>query len=160
MHIGPREFARWIFSAFLASSTKSKMAPKFCCHSLELELLHGFVSCLVQKNNLTLHVCRLVFLCDYDNKTYIFYFLWFYLIFQFCSFWLSLLSKYGNMGVQLKFYLLGMLSGLEKIVRRIVFLFSFFQQNSRWLTNHMLLSRVCLLHRFVPRKQLTLAIIR
>ena len=45
------------------------------------------------------------------------------------------------MFIQLKFYLLGILSGLEKIVRRIVFLFSFFQQNSRWLTNHMLLSR-------------------
>ena len=33
-----------------------------------------------------------------------------------------------------------MLSGPEKKVRRIVF-FSFFQQNSRWLTNHMLLWR-------------------
>ena len=45
------------------------------------------------------------------------------------------------MVIQLKFYLLCMLSGSEKKVRRIVFLFSFFQQNSRWPTNHMLLWR-------------------
>ena len=36
---------------------------------------------------------------------------------------------------------LGMLTCPEKIVRRIGFLFSFFQQNLRWPTNHMLLSR-------------------
>ena len=71
------------------------------------------------------------------------------MILQFCSFWL--LSKFGNMIIQLKFDLLGMLSGPEKIV----FLFSFFQQ---WRTNHMLLSRAELIHRFVPRKHLTLAI--
>ena len=41
------------------------------------------------------------------------------------------------MVIQLKFYLLGMLSGPEKIV----FLFSFFQQNSGWPTNHIELSR-------------------
>ena len=34
-----------------------------------------------------------------------------------------------------------MLIGPEKIVRIIVFLFPFFQQNSGWPTNHMLLSR-------------------
>ena len=45
------------------------------------------------------------------------------------------------MVIQLKFYLLCMLSGPEKKVRRIVFLFSFFQQNSRWSTNHMVLWR-------------------
>ena len=43
------------------------------------------------------------------------------------------------MVIQLKFYLLCILRGSEKKnVRRIVFLFSFFQQNSRWLRNHML----------------------
>ena len=45
------------FWRFSASSTKSKMAAKIICHSLELELLHGFVSCLVQRNNPTLDVC-------------------------------------------------------------------------------------------------------
>ena len=35
-------------------------------------------------------------------------------------------SKFGNIGVQLKRYLSCMLTGPEKIVRRIVFLFSFF----------------------------------
>ena len=45
------------------------------------------------------------------------------------------------MVIQLKFYVLCMLSGLEKSVRRIVFLFSFSQQNLRWPTNHMLLWR-------------------
>ena len=53
-------------------------------------------------------------------KTF-FYFLGYQLIFQFCSFWL--LSKLGNMVIQLKFYLLCMLSGPEEKVRRIVFLF-------------------------------------
>ena len=51
------------------------------------------------------------------------------------------ISKFGNMVIQLKFYLLCMLSGSEKKVKRILFLFLFFQQNSRWLTNHMLLWR-------------------
>ena len=45
------------------------------------------------------------------------------------------------MVIQLKFDLLCMLSGPEKKVRRIVSLFSFLQQNSRWPTNHMLLWR-------------------
>ena len=75
------------------------------------------------------------FLCDYDNKNlYFFNFSGFYLLFQFCSFWL--LSKFGNMVIQLKFDVLCMLSGPEKM-----FLFPFFQQNSRWPTNHMLLWR-------------------
>ena len=48
-------------------------------------------------------------------KTFIFfYFLGYQLIFQFCSFWL--LSKFGNMVIQLKFYLLCMLSGPEEKV--------------------------------------------
>ena len=42
-------------------STKSKMAAQILCQSLELELLHGFVSCLVQRNNPTLDVCLLAF---------------------------------------------------------------------------------------------------
>ena len=42
--------------------------------------------------------------------------------------------------IQLKFCLLDMLTDPEKFVQRIVFLFLFFQQNSRWPTNHMLLS--------------------
>ena len=58
------------------------------------------------------------------------------MIFQFCSFWL--LSKFRNMVIQPKFYLLCMLSGPEKKVR-IFLLLLFFQQNSRWPTNHMLL---------------------
>ena len=45
------------------------------------------------------------------------------------------------MVIQLKFDILCMLSGPEKKVRRIVFLFSFFQQNLIWPTNHMLLWR-------------------
>ena len=56
------------------------------------------------------------FLCDYDNKN-----LYIQLKLQFCSFWL--LSKFGNIVIQLKCYLLCMLTGPEKIVRRIVFLF-------------------------------------
>ena len=78
------------------------------------------------------------FLCVRIIKTYIFStfqdFSWYI-----SSFWL--LSKFGSMVIQLKFDLLCMLSGHEKKVRRIVFLFSFFQQNSRWPTNHMLLWR-------------------
>ena len=38
------------------------------------------------------------------------------MIFQFCSFWL--LSKFGNIVIQLKFYLLCMLSGPEKKVNK------------------------------------------
>ena len=57
-------------------------------------------------------------------KTYIFLLFRIKLIFQFCSFWL--LSKFGNMVIQLNFFLLGMLSGPEKIVRRIVFIFFIF----------------------------------
>ena len=52
------------------------------------------------------------------------------MIFQFCSF--RLLSKFGNIVIQFKCYLLGLLTGPEKIVRGIFF--SFFQQNSRWPT--------------------------
>ena len=37
------------------------------------------------------------------------------MIFQFCFFWL--LSTFGNIAVQLKFYLSGTLTGPEKIVR-------------------------------------------
>ena len=61
----------WRFSA---SSTKSKIAAKILCHSLELELLHGFVSCLVQRNNPTLDVCWLAFCVIMIIKTYIFLF--------------------------------------------------------------------------------------
>ena len=116
------------------------MAAKILCHSLELELLHGFVSCFVQRNNPTLDVCWWAFCVIMIIKTYIFFtfkdFSWY---FSFCSFWLF--SKFGNMVIQPKFDLLCMLSGPEKKVRRIVSLLSFFQQNSRWPTNHMLLWR-------------------
>ena len=44
------------------------------CHSLELELLHGFVSCLVQRKNPTLVVCCLVFGVIMIIKTYFFTF--------------------------------------------------------------------------------------
>ena len=60
----------WRFSAF---STKFNMAAKILCHSLELELLHKFVSCLVQRNNPTLDVCWLVFCVIMIIKTYIFF---------------------------------------------------------------------------------------
>ena len=45
------------FRCFSAFSTKSKMAAKILCHSLELKLLYGFVSSLVQRNNHTFDVC-------------------------------------------------------------------------------------------------------
>ena len=61
MHIGPKELARFFFLCFSASSTKSTMAAKILCHSLELELLHGFVLCLVQSKKPTPVVCWLVF---------------------------------------------------------------------------------------------------
>ena len=47
MHTGPGEFARYFFNRFSVSLTKSKMAAKILCRSLELEPLPGFVSCLV-----------------------------------------------------------------------------------------------------------------
>ena len=53
--------------------------------------------------------------------------------------------------MQLKFYLLGMLIGREKFVWRIVFLFSFFQQNPRWPT------KLEPLYKFVPKQHNTLA---
>ena len=39
--------ARYV-NFFSVSSTKSTMTTKILCHSLELELLHGFLSCLVK----------------------------------------------------------------------------------------------------------------
>ena len=62
------------------------------------------------------------------------------------------------MVIQLKFYLLCMLSGSEKKVRRTVFLFPFFNkiQDGWQITCYS--EELELLHRFVPRKQLTLAI--
>ena len=61
------------------------------------------------------------FWCVYDNKNfYFFYVLGFQQIFQFCSFWL--LSKFGNIIViQLKCYLLGMVTGPEKICQENCF---------------------------------------
>ena len=44
------------FQRFLASPTKSKMAAKILCRSLELEPLYGFVSCLVERKDRTLHM--------------------------------------------------------------------------------------------------------
>ena len=63
----------------------------------------------------------LVFCVNMIIKTYILLLLGILADISVFSFWL--LSKFGNMVIQLKFYLLGMLSGPEKIVRRIVFLF-------------------------------------
>ena len=56
---------------FSTSSAKSKMAAKILCRSLELELLHGFVLCLVQWNNPTLDVCWLVFCVILIIKTFL-----------------------------------------------------------------------------------------
>ena len=72
MHIRPKEFTGKFFLRFSASSTQSKMVARILCHSLELELLHGFVSCLVQRNNPTLDVCWLAFCVIMIKKTYIF----------------------------------------------------------------------------------------
>ena len=47
MHTGPGEFAWYFFLRFPVSSTKSKMAAKILWRTLELKLLHRFVSCLV-----------------------------------------------------------------------------------------------------------------
>ena len=60
--------------------------------------------------------------------------------------------------IQLKLYLLGMLTGPEKFVCGIVLLFVFFQQSPNWPTNHVLLSGASSLHRFVPRNHLNLAL--
>ena len=104
--------------------------------------------------------CVLIsFLCDYDNKNlYFFYFLGFLLIFQFCLFWL--LSKFGNMVIWLysSFYLLCMLIGPEKKSGEMFFYFYFFNkiQDGRRITCYS--EELELLHRFVPRKQLALAI--
>ena len=130
------------------------MATKIVCHFLELELLHGFVLCLVQRKNPTLVLCWLVFGVIMILKTYIFYILGFQLIFQFCSFWL--LSKYGKIVIQLKCYLLGMLTGPEKIGGRIVFHFWNKIQDGRRITCYS--QELELLHRFVRRMQLTLDI--
>ena len=62
------------------------------------------------------------------------------------------------MVIQLKFYLLGMLSGPEKNVRKIVFLFFILFnkiQDGQRITYYS--EELELRHRFVPRKQLTLA---
>ena len=68
----------------------------------------------------------------------------------------QLLSKFGNVVIMLKCYLLGMLTGPEKIVRRIVFLFSFFSTKFKIATCYS--QKLELLHRFVSKKQLTLDI--
>ena len=56
--------------------------------------------------------------------------------FSFAHFWL--LSKFDSIAMQLKFYLLGMLTDPDNLSGE---LFLFFQQNPRWPTSHMLLSR-------------------
>ena len=60
------------FCVFSIFQKKSKMAAKILCRSLELELLHGFASCLVQRTNPTL--CWLVFGVIMIIKTYILFF--------------------------------------------------------------------------------------
>ena len=80
------------------------------------------------------------FWCDSDNKNF---FKNIFLRFRILAdisvlLILAIQSKFSNIVIQLKCYLLGMLTGPEKIVRRMFF---FFQQNARWLINHMLLSR-------------------
>ena len=61
------------------------------------------------------------------------------------------------MVIQLKFYLLCMFSGPEKNVRKIVFFHLFNKiQDGRRITCYS--EELELLHRFVSRKQLTLAI--
>ena len=63
------------------------------------------------------------------------------------------------MVIQLEFDLLGMLSGPEKIVRRIFFLFfHFFNKIQDGKRNTCYSQELELLHRFVPMKELTLAI--
>ena len=71
MHIGPNKFTRWFFGHFWPYLTKSKMAAKIVCHSLELKLLHGCIMPGSWKNP-TLVVCWLVFGVIMMIKTYIF----------------------------------------------------------------------------------------
>ena len=66
----------------------------------------------------------------------------------FCTFWP--LSKF-DIGLQLKFYILGMLTSPEKFVLRIVFFFRKIQ-DGRQITCYS--QELELLHRFVPRKHL------
>ena len=63
------------------------------------------------------------FWCDYDNKNLSFLRFRIYLIFKFRSF--GLLSKFGNIVIQLKCYILDMLTGPKKVARiTSFFLFS------------------------------------
>ena len=130
MHIRPREFAGNFFCVFQLLQQNPRWPPKSYV-TLELELLHGFVSCLVQRNNPTLDVCWLVFCVITILKTYI------CLLFRISVYFsvLLILANYQNFVILLYNC---MLSSPEKKVRRIVSLFSFFQQNSRWLTNMLL----------------------
>ena len=137
----------WRFSA---CSTKSKMVAKISCHSLQNEMLHGFVSCLVKKKNPTLVVCWLVFGVIMLIKTYFFTF---YRILAD----ISVLLILAIIKMWLYRYTAQILSfgyahwPWENCQENC---FSFFQQDGQRITcySHELL------HRFVPRKQLTLDI--
>ena len=113
------------------------MAAKILCHSLELELLYGFDLCLVQRNNPTLNMCWLVFCVIMIIKTYIF------LLFSILAD-ISVLLILAIIKINLIIWLYSpkfIFYVCSVALRKKVFLFFFFQQNSRWLTNHMLLWR-------------------
>ena len=82
------------------------MTSKILCHSLELELLHGFVSCLVQRRKPYPGRVLISLWCDYYNKNL--HFLRFRIL--------------ADISVLLILAII-MLTGPEKIVRRIVFYF-------------------------------------
>ena len=85
-------------------------------------------------------MCADYLLCDYDNNTYIF------LLFRILAdiSVLLIMANCQNLVIWLysSNFIFCMLSGSEKKVEkkvRRIFFSSFFQQNSKWLTNHMLL---------------------
>ena len=152
MHIVPRKLPCKFFWRFSASSTKSKMAAKIQCQSLELELLHGFVSCLVQRNNLTLDVCWLVFCVIIIIIFFFFNFTDFNWSFSFAHF-----GYYQNLVIWL--YSANFIFWVAQWPLENCFsCFHFFNkiQDSRRIKCYSL--ELELLHQFVPRKQLTLAI--
>ena len=70
MHIGPKEFARWIFLAFSSFFNKIQDGRQNPMSLSRAWTAHGFVSCLVQRNNPTLDVCCLVSCVIMLIKTY------------------------------------------------------------------------------------------
>ena len=133
------------------------MAAKILYHSLELKLLHGFLSYSVQRNNPTLDVCWLAFCAIMIIKTYIF------LNFQDFSSYFSFayFGYYQNLVIWL--YSSNLIFcvcsvALRKKSGELFFFFHFFNkiQDGRRITCYS--EELELFHWFVSRKQLTLVI--